>query len=494
MATERGLGGGRSAPRPPSARGLVALVAGLLAVVALALVVLLATRSAEPAGPAVDPLGGALARVPADATTVAVVRTDADDPQVRALGDLAGRFQGSAIGIDLLLARLPVPARIVEALRGSPLVVAITPRGWVAATVPQDPDALRTALGGGDRLDTSEATIVLDGPVAVVSPQPALVAAATDRTAPPGPFGTPRAFGAATAGLPRPAVVLAAFRDTATLVGSASPLPGAQDVRAVLGGARLGAGAAALQARDTGLRLTLRAALAGPPPVATGAAPARPQAFARPVVAGLRDPAAAVPALRRLAARRAPDALAAYDSARDALARVRTDLDGLLLRRLVGIATLALDGRTATLTGRLSDPGPLATALQRIALIPAVAFDLAGADGLDVDREDGGAYAVVQDGRPVVRVLVDGDRVAVSTDPGADLRVAARRPVAPGPPVPGAGALAARLDARPLRATLFERLGLPQVLTGALDPLGSPTLGLAVEPGRAQVVVDVPIG
>ena len=104
------------------------------------------------------------------------------------------------------------------------------------------------------------------------------------------------------------------------------------------------------------------------------------------------------------------------------------------------------------------DPEDWSTKLDRLdALSGLIRF--AGLADVRIDREPNGAYSIESDGALAGRVGVYGPVVVFSTDPNADLRAAARAPVAP--PVPGAaGALTVRLA-----PSLFGAL-LPAIARG----------------------------
>ncbi|WP_205696545.1 hypothetical protein [Conexibacter sp. SYSU D00693] len=472
----------------------------------------------EDDGPRVaDPVGAVLRRMPADAALVALVNTDPQGGQERRVGALLERIPGSTIALGelgglLRLGDAGVGGGLPRALAGDPAAVAVTGdlRERVAAWVVRDPgrlgEALDDAVGDGRLRDAGRAgdarVLALRRPLpaplriaALAHAGPVLVAATTVELA--------RRTAARRAG-PGAGVVrrLRALR-AAALVRFAGDgrrlarLPAAAALRDVVPEVVRGVREVDGTLEAAGGAFTGRAAVRLAPgsgvPLALGGAPARAAAFATPLVVGVRDPRPAFDALLRwLGAQRT------YDRASDVLRLLRRDdLDAVLRDQLTGTATAAVtpSGRLAptdttdarvAVQAPLRDGGDLADLLEDVARVPDL---LLGRADVDVDR-DGDVYTV-RLGETEVRVAVVGDRLGVVRGPGDPVAVATRGPVRSTPP--GAGALAARLDADAVREWLVARLGLPRLAALALGPIGDPTLALRAEPGRLDLELTVPI-
>jgi hypothetical protein len=185
-------------------------------------------------------------------------------------------------------------------------------------------------------------------------------------------------------------------------------------------------------------------------PFAAGAAVPRMQGSG-PVVAAVRSPA------RTLAFLRGAGLLPALDTLARAPGFLRPDLSDL--GPDATITTTDLSKLTVRTTP--PDPGDWSTKLARLdALSGLIRF--AGVADVRIDRQADGAYSIEENGTLAGRAGVYGRVVVFSTDPGADLRAAARAPVTP-PPAGAAGGLT--LDLAPsllgslLPALVRDRVG-----------------------------------
>ncbi|HWT93564.1 MAG TPA: hypothetical protein VN238_11240, partial [Solirubrobacteraceae bacterium] len=147
----------------------------------------------------------------------------------------------------------------------------------------------------------------------------------------------------------------------------------------------------------------------------------------------------------------------------------RIDVDEALFDQLTGTTTVTREANATVVRAELEDGGPLRTALDRIAKVPAFAYELAGIDGVALDRQGDEAFVLKLEGEKPVRLAVLDKILVATTSPAVGLRAVANRE--PGR-VTTPGALHARLT-RP-GELLVQRFGLPgatSVLLGGLGPL-----------------------
>ncbi|HYF25160.1 MAG TPA: hypothetical protein VD931_05430 [Baekduia sp.] len=475
-------------------RGFVVLAVAAALVAGL---VLLLRGGDGPQRAVADPVAEALARLPRGADLVALVASDGEGRQLRALRDVLGRIPGAGIAVGRLLRGLDAAGlgeRARSELSGAPVAVGMA--GGLRAGVLAWPtagagplgaridDAVRAGLlreaapSGGVRV-LRVARPAAAGPVAPVravavrgrlllaATSEELVRAAARRDDRARARGLRRRLGAAGTD----ALVRAVGRPRSLLPARVRVLvPELARAREAV----LTAGAV-----DDGLLATLR--LDGAVvPLAPGAGAPAPAGLDGDVHAALREPRTSAPAALR--ALGVDGDVARADAL---LGRLRRDtLTEVLTDRLTGTATLALSARGGPVAQlQLDDAGPLRDLLGDISRVPDL---LLGRAGLDVDEDDG-VFAVRLPGAPELRVAVAGDRVGVTT--GGDPRpVATRVPAAR--TTPGAGALSVRVSAAALRSRLPALLGLPRFAQSFLAPLGDLTLGVRRD-GRRVVATLV---
>jgi hypothetical protein len=498
-------------------RRRIAVLALLAAGAVAALAGVLAGRARDAGGPGTvaDPAAEALAYADPHAPVAAVVATDAGTGAGARLAALVDRLPGNFIALPELqrlladLVGLPYGAAL-KPLLGHPVVVTLpearSTRGAQLVFVARDPSRPREVLdaevdaGAVHRAgDHRGARLYVRGDgrayavraqVLIAGPSVAAVTAALDRRAARTGL-TRRTFDARLHGLPGTAGAVARVAASPAILGSLPRIPWVAAQRGV---------ALALVPGADDLRLKVRIATAptadGDLPLARGPQP--PDLHGRAeVVAGVRDPAATLPALEALAAAERPTGFAAFDRASDSVAHFTgVDVRGDVLRRLTGTLTITSNLSGITLRGEVDDPERVATTLGRLREIARLA-PLAGLAGVDLDgyrlTEQDGRYVITRDDEPQLVFGVRGRVLIASSDPHADLARIAAAPTTTAGAAAGAGALRALVAKPVLDRLITERLHLPRAVTFLLAPVGAATITGRAEPTATDLEIAVPV-
>ena len=448
-----------------------------------------------------DPLAEALAYATPDAPVVAVVETDPEQGQGRAVGDLMGRFAGVDIGLGLALDRIGAGSLTLEGdllpQLGNPAAITVDPatRAFTAALVVRDADAMRQTIenlvsqgdaqpgavaGDASIYTLARFAVALAGPVVVIAGDEAGLRAALDiRRARRGL--TRSAFDRRTRGLPRDVLARAAVDAKELLPGLLGGAAGRDPFVRALGFVGVG-----LRAEADGVRVLLRGRadpdrlVSSDVPLAPGPQSPSPAGGDEGIVIGVRDLSHTLDIVERALEQSGDERYKDFDKVRDALRRFgRIDVDGLLLDQLRGTTTITGDGTEFVFRGELRDGQDLRNALSRVAAVSGLAFDAAGIGEYELEPESGEKFVLSRDGEPLVAFGVVDDVVVVATDPAVDIEdVAAREPGrAPARP----GAVAGRIDGEILRNAIVDRLALPSAAAIVLGPLEGLTFRLQAD-------------
>lgn len=207
--------------------------------------------------------------------------------------------------------------------------------------------------------------------------------------------------------------------------------------------------------------------------------------------AGLREPAAAAVFAQRVWRALDPPGYAAYEQAQAPLLRAGVDPQLDLLGNLAGPALLATDLEDSRLRIGLRDPEGFADALTRTRFLLPPVFSALGLPGLQFTVAPDGATQVSSNAVLRARASVVNGRLVVSTRE-QDLARVERAPVER---APGAeGALVVRMRSERLRATAARLVGLPGRAGSALEGVGDGTLVVRAEPEGTRAVVRFEVG
>jgi hypothetical protein len=391
----------------------------------------------------------------------AVLDVDTRAPLVGlAVSQLAPRLSGGALKAGDVTPLLGGRAAAALGGAGGAVLALVAPR-----REPVDALARRLRAAGdyrGARLYSvpggGRATLAARGATVLAAASARLVRDALDARARPRPRAARAAFDRRLRGLPGDAPLRIAF-DPRALLHDAAP-----KVAATRWGRSLRDGAAVLVAEADGLRLPFR--LTTDPrglrptdlPMATGRQAPSTRGRA-PLTIGLRTAAQGA----AFAKATGQPALALLDQVPGFL---RPDFAGL-----TGAATISSSGtdlQRLTLVTDPPDPGDWETKLDRLDALSGLIRTIGVAD-VRIDTRNG-VYRLEQNGKLVVRAGVFGRTLALSDDPRADLRAAARAGLDP-PPPGAAGALTVRLRASAARDLVGEPLGLPALVRDRLGDL-----------------------
>jgi hypothetical protein len=497
-------------------RARIAVAALLAAAVVVVVVVALVGGSKDRADRVADPTAEALAYADPSAPVAAVISTGAGEGPGARLAALVDRLPGSFLALPRLhellgeLVGLPYDAAL-KPLLGNPVAVTLPdPRSTNGAQltfVARDPGRPRDVLDAqvddgalrragdhrGARLYTRAdgRAYATRGQVLLAAPSLRAVGAALDRRATRTGL-SPRGFAQRLHGI-RTGGAIARVAATPAILGRLPRIPWVRAQRAV---------ALALVPERDGLRLRVRIATAPTKPsdLPFAGGPQAPDLHGRaPVVAGVRNPAATLPALTALARATRPKAYGAFDAFTDKLAHYTgVDVQGDVLRRMTGTATVTTDLHHQTaLRAVVDDPKKVATTLERLRALARLAplAKLAGADlgGYGLTEQGDGRYVLTHDKQPQLVLGVRGRTLVASTDPRANLDVIAAAPATPPPDPPQAGAFRALVAKPVLNRLLTERLHLPRAATILLTPVGPATITGRAEPTATDLEVTVPV-
>jgi hypothetical protein len=483
----------------------VGVVIGVLAVLAVAVVVRLGGRGGGGAAPAGDRLAEALSYAPSSSEAVAEFSVEAGDPQGEALRRLARTFPAARFGAGE--ARSAVqglgvdPDRDLPALLNGPLVAwgpsgaivslgrsvsalrlelgPVLEAGVTAAVVGTGEDAIKRVLDrvaekrGGKWHLRGGGVAGVEGADVVLGRDARAVDAAIDVHRREAGLSR-RTFEERLGPLARvPALIRAVANARSVIAARAAGVRWVDALRE---------GALALSLEGSALRL--RVHLATDPaqvtdqdlPIASGAAAPNPAPGTRPIYLALRDVGQSV---RVFDGARDQLQLSFLDGVRRALSTLdsvkgplrtfgRIDVDGLIAQ-LTGTTTITQEARPSTfaLRSEMQDGAPLRTALNRIAAIPDFALRLARVD-LNV-RRSGEAYLITQNGKAIMKVAVLGNTLVITNDQDAGLRaIAGRRPEQ----APSQGALVAHADGSAVQDEIIRRFDLPRLASIVLGGFG----------------------
>ncbi|MCU1675427.1 MAG: hypothetical protein JWM93_185 [Frankiales bacterium] len=480
-----------------------------------------------------DPLAEALAFVPSSAEVVAQFDVQSGSSQGRQLRELARTFAAArfaadgvrqsvrALGLDadqdlpsLLGGPVVVggPAKAVDGLAASISrlaldLPAIARAGATAAVVGRSADdvaaVLRRAAEDGRlkalaKIGKDVDAYGLPDGGGVIGRRDQDVVLGADRAAVARAFATYDAKGGLTRAtfdarlgpLARvPALIRAAGPARPIVAARAQGVPWVDALRQ---------GALAVTIQKPGVRL--RVHLATDPatvaneqlPIAPGAQPPQPTPGARPIDVALRNPAQTIRFLD--AAKDGLDlpflagvktALSTLDSIKGPLKTFgRIDVDDII-GQLTGTMTITPErGNTIAARAEMTTGDDLRTALNRIAAVPDVALDVAGAD-LNVERS-GDAYTITDKGKAIAKVAVLGKTLMVTNDLTASLRaIANRRPQRA--PARRSGALSFHIGGQALQDQLVQRLGLPDLARLVLGGFGDVDGAVRAERGGVDL-------
>jgi hypothetical protein len=320
----------------------------------------------------------------------------------------------------------------------------------------------------GAALATRDSTLV-------VASTEQLVRRALDTRAAPASADARARFDKRFAGLPRDASLRVAFDPQALIAGLSKPIASTKWAKS------LRDGAAVLVAGGNGLELPFH--LTSDPvgltpadlPVATG--PLAPRTRGQDsITLGVRTGAQAVAFLRATG----QDLFGPLDKVPGFL---KPDVGGLTTDATI----MSADLERFTAVTDPPDPDDWKTKLGRLEALSGFVRSFGLAD-LRIEDHDG-VYTLTENGELKLRAAIFGQTLAISNDPTADLRAAARGRVAP-PPAGARGALTLRLSERQGRNLLKSNLGLPDLL---LDRVGGLTGWARVELTGATGRLDLPI-
>lgn len=504
-----------------SRRRVVAVVLAAVAVVLGACGGGGGSSTSAPAEPAIsDPTAEALAYAPAGAAVLALVETDPAAGPGLELVELAQRLPGvdeiRRQALALVSDRLGLDAEVdLLPLAGAPLVlwspdaVGTPSSAWVTASSEGLAAVLSSRVNSGQLTDAGAhrgftlfsrpgGAYARRGPVLLSGPSPEAVRATIDlRQGRRGGWDA-RLVRERSVGL-RPGALVTVLASAPVVLDRATP-----GLRRKVGALRATQRIAlALVPEEDGLRLRLNASLnpealaSSDLPIAAGPEPPVVRGEGQVVVA-VRDLAQTLAFARKTVDALDPERLKAVDGALEVLRSfARVDVENDVLGRLTGSATaFSEDGRTVTLNAEAADPKGLEDVLGRLgslARFGGAIAGLTGADlgGLGVRREESGAQSLTKDDAPVASFGVFGDALVVSSDPAADLQLAADTP--PGEKLARKGALYATATDDVLEDLLVDRLGLPAVARLALGPLGDPVLTARSETDTLRFELFLPV-
>lgn len=470
--------------------------------------------SKPPAAP--DPLGDALAYLPAQALAVGTVSTQLENGQGGQLAERLARIPATQLLLgdaSNLASEAGLTLDDLRAQAGNPVAVAFPDlvdvtgeRIPLAAWAVRDAGALQERLRGAvdrERVDAAgehrgvELYRAQDGAPAFALADGILLLAkdadtlrlAIDRRAQKRGL-TERDLAERLEGTPATAPVRFSVSAPVALAG-----PRFAELRKIPWVAALERATLAVAADERSI--TVRAAfdtsesdlIVGDLPVAGGSgAPAIPRFGA--LRAGLLAPGDTLLFARKVWKALNPDAYRLFEAAQQPIQQAGVDPQLDLLDELVGPATLSTDLQDNRLRVGLRDPEGFADALTRSRFLLGPLLATLGVPGLQFTVAPDGATQVSVNALVVARLaVVNGQFVVTTKDP--DL---ARVERAPRTREPGAqGAFVVRMQSRRLRATAAKAVGLPERAGFALDGIGDGTLVVRSEPAGTTAVLRLDV-